>query len=449
MLKPPKFLRVNIILLLAVCLQGVYVLAAAIPGVKRHIPLTFLVDDDISFDAIPDKKDALFNEHEKINYKVSLKNNTTEEQSGTVGYTLMDLHDKILNQQAVQIKMDKGSSKNINLAMPGQKAGFYKVNISVNVTDYDDTIRRIFGVDPKKINSDTPKPGDFDAFWQNSRDSLALVPMNAKMTLDPTLGRKGLDCYLVEMKSYDNITVRGWLTIKHDRKPSDKFPVWLVVPGYGGVGVKPIFGNAEIAVFSFNVRGQGNSKDKINPSKEGYLTTNIENRYKYVYRGAIMDCIRAVDFIFSRSELDSKNIIISGGSMGGYLAIATASMDKRIKLCSANNPVFCDYRSLVGSKDWPMSDFMKYSRARRVPLTRILNTLDYYDLKNFSPNLNCPSLIGISLMDNLAPPYNEYVMLNQIKSKYKLFVYPNLGHEVPPPLFEYLSNWMIDQFGLF
>lgn len=408
-----------------------------------------MFEDDVVFAANAQTKDALFRENEKIGYDISVRNNTNELQEGTVGYTIMDLHNKILNQGSEPIKLKTKEARGLSLHMPAQKFGVYKLNLTINVTDYDDTIRRVFGVDPKKIKSDTPKPSGFDSFWQDTRDTLAKVPMNATMTLQPQLSRNGTDCYLVEMKSYENITVRGWLTIKHDRKPKDKFPVWLVVPGYGGVGVKPIFGSNEIAVFSFNVRGQGNSKDKINPSRDGYLTTGVENRYKYIYRGAIMDCIRAVDFIFSRPELDSKNIIISGGSMGGYLAIATASLDKRIKLCSANNPVFCDYRNLIGNSDWPMSDFVKYSRARRIPMGRILNTLDYFDLKNFSPNLECYSLIGISMLDNLAPPYNEFVMLNEIKSKYKLFVYPNLGHEVPPSLFEYLSNWMIDQFGLF
>ena len=156
-----------------------------------------------------------------------------------------------------------------------------------------------------------------------------------------------------------------------------------------------------------------------------------------------------MDFICSRPELDSTNVIISGGSMGGYLAIAAASLDSRIKLCSANNPVFCDYRAL-GSNDWPMRDIVKYSKARRVPMDKILTTLDYFDLKNFSDGLKCESLIGISLLDNLAPPPNEYAMINNIQSKkYKLFVYPELAHEVPPSLFEYLSKWMMDRFGIF
>lgn len=405
-------------------------------------------EDEMGFEATPGKKEALFDAKEKITYKVSIQNIDTE-QSGTVGYTILSLKNEVITQNAINIKLDKKAKKEVTLTMPSQPAGFYKLNITLNVTEYDDTIRRVFGVDPKQIKSDTPKPEDFDNFWYNTKDSLSNIPMQAKVTLRPDLEKNGLNCYLVEVKSWGNVTVRGWLTLSKHLKPGQKLPVWLVVPGYGGTGVKAIYGNEDLAVLAFNVRGQGNSKDVVNPTREGYLTTNIENKYKYILRGALMDCIRAVDFICSRPELDSKNIILSGGSMGAYFTLAVCSMDKRIRICSANNPVFSDYRSLVGSADWPMHKIQEYSNERHIPMSRILNSLDYYDLKNFAGNVQCKAIIGISLLDNLAPPYNEYVMLNNLKNQYKLFVYPNLGHEVPPPLFQYLSNWMMDQFGLF
>ncbi|WCT11637.1 acetylxylan esterase [Mucilaginibacter jinjuensis] len=408
-------------------------------------------DDEFGFTAQARKKDALFNLNEKVEYSVDIKN-TEDAQKGTLGYAILSRDNKVLSQDSKPIELKKDESTTQTLKMPGQSTpGLYTLYIIIHLTDYDDTIRRAFAVDVKNIKSDTPKPEDFDEFWASTREELRKVDPQWKMTIQPNMEKDNTSVYLIEGRSLGNLLVRGWLTIKKNRKPHEKFPVWLVVPGYGGIGVKPIYGSTEIAVLSFNVRGQGNSRDVVHPTKEAYLTTDIENKTKYVYRGAIMDCIRAMDFISTRPELDSTNVIISGGSMGGYLAIAAASLDKRIKLCSANNPVFSDYRALVGSKDWPMSDFVKYIKARHVPLDKLLNVLDYYDLKNFAPNLKCPSLIGISLMDNLAPPYNQYVMLNSINknTKYKLFVYPELGHEVPPSLFAYLSNWMMDQFAIF
>jgi cephalosporin-C deacetylase len=406
-------------------------------------------EDDIVFEATPKNRNALYDLNEKIGYKVDIKNNLVTPQEGTVGYAILDRKNNVLDKGTIDIKLNKGEQKRLVLDMPAQASGFYHLNITINVTEYDDTLKRVFGVNTKAIKSITPKPSDFDKFWQNGVDSLRKIPLRSVVTIQPGMERDGLNCYLIEVQSWGNVVVRGWLTLSKKAKPGKKIPVWLVVPGYGGTGVKPIYGNDDLAVLAFNVRGQGNSKDVINPSKKGYLTADIQNRYKYILRGAIFDVIRAVDFIDSRPELDVNNIICSGGSMGGYLSLAASSLDSRIKICSANNPVFCDYRSLVGSTDWPMQQIQEYGIQQRIPLVKILNNLDYFDLKNFVSNLQCEALIGISFLDPLAPPYNEYTMLNNIKGKYQLFVYPTLAHEVPPPLFKYLSQWMMDQFGMF
>ncbi|MCJ8211891.1 acetylxylan esterase [Mucilaginibacter sp. RS28] len=414
----------------------------------KNVKNTTQVEDDVVFTAEPEKKEAIFESHEKIVYNVNVRNNLGEEQAGKVGYVLLDLQDKVIKQDGIDVKVGKKTDKNFTLKIPAQSPGFYKVQLTINVTDYDDTIRRVVGVDPKKIKSETSKPGDFDQFWQNARDTLAMIPMEAKVIPQPALDRDNSNCYLVELKSYEHYTIRGWLTLPKDRTKREKLPVWFILPGYGPRGVKPIYGD-DLAIFCLNVRGVGNSKDKINPTEEGYVTTNIENRYKYIYRGVIMDCLRGLDFIASRPDFDLNNILCSGASMGGYLAIATSSLDKRVKLCSANNPVFSDYRSLMGSKEWPMKSFVKYTSQKRIPLSRVMNNLDYYDLKNFAPNMKCKSLVGIGLLDNLAPPYNQYVMINSLTNKNKLFVYPNLAHEVPEQIYKYLSNWMMDEFGMF
>lgn len=404
---------------------------------------------DVSFESAPIYKSAIFNTDENIVYSVKV-NNPGAGQSGKLSYIISTNNEKELNRGSIDVNLGQNSTDNYTLTMPSQKAGFYKVKIIINVADYDDTIRRVFGVDPKQIRSTTKKPADFDQFWDDAKEELSKVDPEFKITQRPDLEKDNTDVYFIEAKSLNNIEVTGWLTLPKDRKSKEKFPVYLLVPGYGINGLKPIFNSTEIAILCWNVRGQGDSRKVVHPTRDGYLTTDIENREKYIYRGVLMDCVRAVDFIFSRPELDSSNIICAGGSAGGYLSIAACSLDKRIKLCAANNPVYCDYRSLVGSKDWPMTDIERYAKSKYIKLDRILNTLDYYDLKNFATELKCKSLFGISLLDNLAPPYNEYAMLNNIShAKYKLFVYPDLGHEVPPSLFAYLSKWMTEEFGLY
>ncbi len=406
-------------------------------------------EEEIIWDAKPSKKEAIYKRTDRIAYKVEIKNNLKTDQSGRLSYAIIAPNNKEVSSSSISVKVNKKSSGKYQLSIPTQPAGFYKVNIMLNTNEYDDTIRRVIGINPQQISSAGNKPADFDAFWAKAKDELNKIAPNYKVTAKPDSDKKNTNVYLVEMKSIGNITVRGWLTLPKDRKPKEKFPVWVILPGYGGEGVKPIYGSPQMAVLSFNVRGHGNSKDVIHTTTEGYVTTDVENRNKYVFRGAIMDCLRAIDFIETRKDLDSTQILVSGASMGGYLSIAVASLDQRVKLCSSNNPVFCDYRASVGSKEWPMKSFTEYGRKRGIALNTLLYNLDYFDLKNFSDKLKCPALIGMSLLDNLAPPANVQAMLNNIKVKYKLFVYPELAHEVPPSIYEYLSNWTMDKFGLF
>ena len=82
-------------------------------------------------------------------------------------------------------------------------------------------------------------------------------------------------------------------------------------------------------------------------------------------------------------------------------------------------------------------------------MSDVLNTLDYFDLKNFVPNVKCKTIIGIGLLDKFAPPYGELVIYNTINAQKKLFIYPNLGHEVDPSLGNYKGRWLYDNLGVF
>ncbi|WP_158534876.1 acetylxylan esterase [Mucilaginibacter hurinus] len=406
-------------------------------------------EKEFLFSVVPSKKDAIFKTGDKISYKVKVHNPFDVVQEGTVSFLLTSLDNKEVAQNSVKVKFDKRSSGEYSLSVPQQKEpGFYKISIMINVTEYDDTLRKVIGINPQQIVSKNPKPADFDKFWADAATELSAVKPGFKMTEQPVMEQNGIKVYLVEMQSLNNLTIRGWLTMPKNRKEKDKLPVWVVMPGYGGTGVKPIYAQGGLAVLSLNVRGQGNSRDVIHPTYDGYLTEGIEYRDKYILRGALMDGMRGIDFVMSRPELDPKNITVSGASLGGYFSIALASLDKRVKLCSSNNPVFSDWRAL-NSSEWPMSGLIKYSKARFVPLNKLLDNLDYFDLKNFTNGLECKALIGIGLLDHLAPAYNQYAMLNNIPGPYKLFVYPDLTHEVPQSIYEYFIKWMMDEYGIF
>jgi cephalosporin-C deacetylase-like acetyl esterase len=392
--------------------------------------------------------DAIFNSTASYTFKVI--NPTATEQTGKVSYLVTTEKGQKLKEKTVNVKVSKNSSGSYDFSIPGLKSGFYKIDFMVNISDYDDTTRRVFGIRPEEIRSDHAKPADFDQFWQNAKDELAKVKPEFKVKEYPDSIKDNRRLFGFEMKSLGNVTIRGWLTIPITKNKYKKFPVLMGLPGYQ-VGLPPMFGKDEdLAIITLNVRGQGNSRDEIHRPRDEFIFYNLDDKNKYVMRGVVMDCIRAIDFIFTRPELRHDQIEVTGGSMGGFLAIATAGLDRRVALCASQNPIFTDIRNLGGIDGWPIIDIKKYVRSQPgLTMDKVLANLDYYDTKNFATTITCPTLLGIGLLDPLAPPGNEYTAYNNMTAKKHLIIFRDLGHEVAKKYKAYEARWMQDAFGLF
>ncbi|HVV54441.1 MAG TPA: acetylxylan esterase, partial [Mucilaginibacter sp.] len=340
-------------------------------------------DDDVSTQLISHDRNAIFSNSAFFTFNV--KNPTDTDQVGTVSYLVTTERDVKVLTRKIKVKIDSHSNGSYDFHVPDLKPGFYKINFMINVSTYDDTTRRAFGIKPEEIHSQYAKPSDFDQFWKKAKDELAKVKPDFRVKEYKDSVKDNRRVYSFEMKSLDNITVRGWLTIPKTNNKHKKFAVLLGLPGYQ-VGLDPMFGSDEdLAIITLNVRGQGNSKDVIDRPRDQFVFYNLDDKNKYVMRGVIMDCVRAVDFIYSQPDLKHDQIMVSGGSMGGYLALATAALDKRVTLCSAQNPIFCDVHNLPGRVDWPIDDIEKY--VRTVPgltMDKVLDNLDYFDGKNFA-----------------------------------------------------------------
>jgi cephalosporin-C deacetylase len=439
-----KWLKLN---WLVIALAGVQIMCTAAAKAQSHEEGA-KDEGEITTVLTPSNKNAIFEKNARYTFEV--KNGTNAPQEGKVSYTVTNGYGKLLHQDSVKVKIGKHSIEKYNFDVPGNGVGFYKVNFIVNITEYDDTTRRVFGIRPEKIESQHTKPADFEAFWQTVKDDLAKVKPKFKVTAMPRLDRDNRHVYLFEMQSLGDMTIRGWMTVPISKNPNRKFSVLLGLPGYQ-VNLDPLMGvDDDLAIITLNVRGQGNSRGPVNTRRDEFIFYRVENKNKYIMRGVIADCLRAVDFIYSRPELKHDQILASGGSMGGFLAIATASLDKRVKLCSAQNPIFCDIRNLVGTVDWPMNNIIKYVHTQPgLSFDKVLSNLDYFDAKNFATNITCSTIMGIGLLDPFAPPANEYAAFNNLKGEKRLMVFKDLGHEISTAYKNLEGRWMRDTFALF
>jgi cephalosporin-C deacetylase len=137
--------------------------------------------------------------------------------------------------------------------------------------------------------------------------------------------------------------------------------------------------------------GRATVAGPIDTRRDEFIFYHIEDSDQYVMRGVIMDCIRGIDFVYSQPNLKHDNILVSGGSMGGYLALATAGLDKRVNLCSAQNPILCDVNNLNGEVTWPINDIKKYIKTQPgLTYQKVVGNLNYYDGKNFAAGITMP-----------------------------------------------------------
>jgi len=247
------------------------------------------------------------------------------------------------------------------------------------------------------------------------------------------------------MKSLGGVRVHGWYA--HPRAKT-RLPAMLHVQGYGTVMEPSDLGNEGFAQFFLNIRGHGNSRDDVKPGFPGYLQTGLENKDTYIYRGAYMDCLRAVDFLCSRPEVDTARVGVIGSSQGGALSVATAALDPRIKLCLPDVPFLSDFRLYFQVARWPANEFNDYMALPGHSWEQVYSVLDYIDIMNLAPMIKCPVLMGVGLFDDVCPAAINFAMYNALTTKVKkYYLYANSGHGLPGEQYTYRREWMDAYLG--
>lgn len=296
------------------------------------------------------------------------------------------------------------------------------------------------------------KEPDFDAFWANTLDQAAQIPLEARLEPEP-LALPGIKNYRLTYSSWDDATVAGRYLVPEGDGP---FPTIVFYHGYSGgfhsLGYEQmawaLMGYATVAV---DVRGQGghSSDGSRYPGGHagGWMTLGISDPATYYYRGVYVDCVRALDFVSSRPEADKDRIGLTGGSQGGGLTLAVAALDDRPAAALAQVPFLCHYRRATEITDSkPYSEISDYCR-RRSPEEgeQAFRTLSYFDVMNLADRINCPTYVTVGLCDMTCPPSTIFAAYNRIPTKKEIMVADFGQHENFPGVVEATVAWMQQQ----
>jgi cephalosporin-C deacetylase len=397
---------------------------------------------------VMEQEDHIILNEEPVVVTLQIENKMKQVVEGTLLVTAVTDFGKVVLDVANEIKVRSGGTKQVPIEMGRLSPGFY--NISVELKSKTDNKRLDFalGVRPEEIVSPLDRPEDFDNYWMRARRELDGVDPQFKLIRQDKLCTETREIFLVEMRSLGNILIRGWYM-----RPVKEgvYPAMLHVQGYGSAkGPLNLYQGDDMVSLALNIRGHGNSQDHVNPGFAGYLQYYLDDKELYVYRGAYMDCLRAVDFLYSRSEVDTSRVAVEGGSQGGALSFATAALDnERINLCVPHVPFLSDFRDYFKVAGWPGGEFIQYFKDNpEIPEDEFYKTLSYIDIKNLAPWIKAPVLMSIGLMDQTCPPHINFAAYNQLNVPKDYIAYPYAGHGLPGEYYQAMMEYIRKQFKM-
>ena len=379
-----------------------------------------------------------------VRAKATLKNLTDEYVIGTVSWQIKSVNFKPPGIRPLRIRLNPNESRDFIHSMSAKKPGFAEFVFKFEPENKGEAVSEQyrFGVKPNLVKGKPNKQKDFDEFWKSSLEALEKVEPEFT-TMKHEENDKNV-IYEVTMRSFGDVTLHGWLEIP---KATGPFPVVVRVPGYNS-DMRPVGNQAGIIVFSFNPRGHGKSVKQVPGEPVDFWIRGLDRKEDYFYRGAFLDCIRAVDFVCSRSDVDQEKIAIWGGSQGGGLAFATAALDSRVDLCIADIPWLCDWGNFFELTDWPeMNAWVEADDERSWEKT--LATLSYFDAHNLADRIECKTIMSVGLQDKICPPVTSFNAFNRIPIANKSYhIYDDKGHGLDDEHYQKTWKRIREAFGV-
>ena len=282
--------------------------------------------------------------------------------------------------------------------------------------------------DLESFVTDVTCPDDFDGFWDGIIAELHGIPLEARAEPDPLRSTELVKVYQAGYRSLGGLEIFAWYAVPAEG--DGPFPAILHLPGYKSEpALRRDWGAKGVAVLSVAVRGKLPSSGEFNPGYPGLLTSGVEDRDTYSYNGVIADCVRGVDFLLSRAEIDAERIYCCGSSQGGGLTLITSALRPEIKAGVAGYPFLCCFPEAMRMlRSYPYDELSCYQRAHPERSEQMLDTLRYFDAVNFAPRIKCPMVVGIAMEDEVCPPETSYAAYRLLGGERELWLFPESGH---------------------
>lgn len=295
----------------------------------------------------------------------------------------------------------------------------------------------------KEYNGRNPRPADFNEYWEQALQEMR--DTEPKVELVPSEFQTPFaECYDLYFTGVKGARIHAkYLRPKHSDKPH---PAILQFHGYtgnaGDWSDKLGYVAQGYSVAALDCRGQGGSSEDVGGVKgntfHGHIIRGLDDcPQNLLFRHIFLDTAQLAGIVMDMPEVDETRVGAMGGSQGGALTLACASLEPRIKQLVPVYPFLCDYKrvwemDLAANAYEELKTYFRHFDPTHEREEEVFATLGYIDLQYLVERIQGEVFMAVGLMDNVCPPSTQFAAYNKIKSKKDMVIYPDFGHEGLP-----------------
>lgn len=289
----------------------------------------------------------------------------------------------------------------------------------------------------------SPRPDDFDAFWEASLQEMRAVDPQIEM-IPSSFRAPGVECFDLYFTG-----VRGARIHAQYLRPANNaapHPAVVQFHGYSGNcgdwADKLRFVMLGYSVASMDCRGQGGLSQDVGGvlgnTFKGHIIRGLDDQPEnMLMRHVFLDTAQMAGIVMAMPEVDAARVAVQGGSQGGGLTVACASLEPRVNRLTPTFPFLSDYRrvwemDLAKDAYEEIRGYFRHFDPRHLRETEVFNQLGYIDIQHLANRIRGSVLWGIGLMDTTCPPSSQFAAYNKITAPKKMAIYPDFGHEGLP-----------------
>ena len=275
----------------------------------------------------------------------------------------------------------------------------------------------------------SPRPQDFDRYWDESLAELAEVKPEISLTPSREFSAPNAECLDLYFTGVGGARVHAKVLRPAVRRGAA--PAVVMFHGYhsnaGKWYTRLAYVNAGFTVAALDCRGQfGESEDNLQNrgiTVRGHILRGVDDPdpKKLLFRYNYLDAVELTRIVMGLDGVDPDRIGIYGASQGGGLSCACAALEGRVDRCLAVYPFLSDFRrvwemDLAKGAYQELTDYFRWRDPLHEHEEEFFTRLGYIDIQNLAPRIKCKFRMFTGLMDTTCPPSTQFAAYNKVAS---------------------------------